>query len=105
MAAANDAGSGSAAPGRGRARGAARRATDSIAAARKIRYAVVGLGHLAQVAILPAFALARRNSTLAALVSDDRVKLRKLSRRYGIRHVCGYDDIEKLFESGEVDAA
>ena len=36
-----------------------------------IRYAVVGLGHIAQVAILRAFALARRNSRLAALVSDD----------------------------------
>ena len=29
----------------------------------KIRYAVVGLGHIAQVAVLPAFAHARRNST------------------------------------------
>ena len=38
---------------------------------RTVRYAVVGLGHIAQVAVLPAFAHARRNSRLAALVSDD----------------------------------
>ena len=38
----------------------------------KIRYAVVGMGHIAQVAVLPAFRHARRNSVLAALVSDDR---------------------------------
>ena len=33
---------------------------------RHIRYAVVGLGYIAQVAVLPAFAHARRNSRLAA---------------------------------------
>lgn len=92
------------APGRGRARGTARRATDGVVSGRKIRYAVVGLGHIAQIAILPAFAQAKQNSTLAALVSDDREKLRKLSRRYGIRRVCSYDDADDLFESGEVDA-
>jgi predicted dehydrogenase len=82
----------------------ARRATGSLVSGRKVRYAVVGLGHIAQVAILPAFAQARQNSTLTALVSDDPQKLRKLSRRYGVRHVCSYPDADELFESGEVDA-
>ena len=41
-------------------------------ARRQIRYAVVGLGHIAQMAVLPAFANARRNSVLSALVSGDR---------------------------------
>ena len=36
-----------------------------------IRYAVVGLGYIAQVAVLPAFRHAARNSRLAALVSGD----------------------------------
>ncbi len=45
----------------------------------KIRYAVVGLGYIAQIAMLPAFATA--NSELAALVSDDGVKLEKLSKK------------------------
>jgi predicted dehydrogenase len=39
-----------------------------------------------------------------ALVSDDRGKLRKLSRRYGIEHTCGYDEADELFNSGAVDA-
>jgi hypothetical protein len=39
---------------------------------RIVRYAVVGLGHIAQVAVLPAFAHARRNSRLTAIVSGDR---------------------------------
>ena len=42
----------------------------SASRARTIRYAVVGLGHIAQVAVLPAFSHARRNSVLGALVSD-----------------------------------
>ena len=45
----------------------------------KIRYAVVGLGHIAQVAVLPAFAHAARNSVLTALVSSDPAKLSTLA--------------------------
>jgi predicted dehydrogenase len=104
MAAANDASAGLMAPRRARGQDGTRRATGRAGVRGKIRYAVVGLGHIAQVAILPAFAQAEQNSTLAALVSDDREKLRKLSRRYGIRHVCGYGDADELFRSGEVDA-
>ena len=67
-----------------------------------IRYAVVGLGHIAQVAVLPAFAHARRNSELAALVSDDKTKLRELSRRYHVDAAHSYDDYERCLE--QVDA-
>src|SRR5688572_2701917 len=49
-----------------------------------VRYAVVGLGYIAQVAVLPAFRHARRNSRLVALVSDDEVKRKELSRKYGV---------------------
>jgi glucose-fructose oxidoreductase len=73
-------------------------------ARKKIRYAVVGLGHIAQNAILPAFAHATQNSELAALVSDDPVKLRTLSRQYGVDNCFSYDDYEWCLRSGEVDA-
>ena len=43
----------------------------AVSSRRVVRYAVVGLGHIAQVAMLPAFAHARRNSRLVAVVSDD----------------------------------
>jgi predicted dehydrogenase len=51
-----------------------------------VRYAVIGLGHIAQVAVLPAFANATENSQLTALVSDDEEKLAALGRRYGVPH-------------------
>ena len=69
---------------------------------RRIRYAVVGLGHIAQAAILPAFAHARRNSELAALVSDDPTKLKALSRKYKVHATYGYDDFETALQ--RVDA-
>jgi predicted dehydrogenase len=56
-----------------------------------VRYAVVGLGHIAQVAVLPAFTHAR-NSRLAALVSGDRTKLKELSRRYRPERAFSYDE-------------
>ncbi|HEY2804613.1 MAG TPA: Gfo/Idh/MocA family oxidoreductase [Gemmatimonadales bacterium] len=69
---------------------------------RKIRYAVVGLGHLSQVAILPAFASAR-HSELVALVTGDPLKARKLSRKYRIDRVYSYDEYEECLAQG-VDA-
>ena len=47
---------------------------------RTVRYAVVGQGYIAQAAVLPAFAHARRNSQLVALVSGDARKRRALGR-------------------------
>jgi predicted dehydrogenase len=67
-----------------------------------VRYAVVGLGHIAQVAVLPAFAHARRNSTLAALVTDDAAKRRALSRRYKVQATYTYDQFDECLE--QVDA-
>ncbi len=72
--------------------------------ARKVRYAVVGLGHIAQVAVLPAFRHASRNSELAAFVSDDDKKLRVLGRRYGVEARSSYDRFEQCLEEAGIDA-
>jgi predicted dehydrogenase len=69
----------------------------------KIRYAVVGLGHIAQAAVLPAFAHAGENSELAALVSGDVVKRRELGHQYGVP-VYSYEQYEDCLRSGMVDA-
>lgn len=69
----------------------------------RVRYAVVGLGHIAQAAILPAFAHAE-NAELTALVSDDRDKLNELGRLYGAKHLSSYDAYDELLASGVADA-
>jgi predicted dehydrogenase len=71
---------------------------------KKIRYAVVGLGHIAQVAVLPAFKHAKSNSELVALVSGDQKKARELSRKYKIEHLYTYEDYDECLKSGLIDA-
>jgi len=71
---------------------------------RQIRYAVVGLGHIAQTAVLPAFRHAGGNSTLAALVSGDPEKLAQLGRRYKVDLLYSYDEYDECLRSGQVDA-
>jgi predicted dehydrogenase len=69
----------------------------------RVRYAVVGLGYFAQVAVLPAFAHAK-NSRLTALVSDDPVKLKQLARKYGVEKTYTYAQYQECLASKEVDA-
>ena len=71
---------------------------------RKIRYAVVGLGYIAQIAILPAFAHAKENSELVALVSSDPDKIKALSRKYKVRKTYSYEQYADCLASGEIDA-
>jgi glucose-fructose oxidoreductase len=74
---------------------------DSPAA--KVRYAVVGLGHIAQTAVLPGFAQAK-NSELAALVSGDWKKLRKLKKQYEVARTFTYEEFDECLADPEIDA-
>jgi glucose-fructose oxidoreductase len=69
---------------------------------KKIRYAVVGLGYIAQGAVLPAFRHAE-NSELVALITGDPIKERELSERYGVP-AYPYDGFESALRKEEVDA-
>src|ERR1700732_3687173 len=68
---------------------------------RKVRSAVVGLGHIAQSAILPAFRKAA-NSELFALVSGNSDKLEQLGKKYGLPHLYCYEDYSRALSN--VDA-
>ena len=70
----------------------------------KVRYAVVGLGHIAQTAVLPAFAHASKNSALVALVSGDQSKGEQLQRKYKVPQAISYDEYDSFLDSGDVDA-
>ena len=70
----------------------------------RIRYAVIGLGWIAQSAVLPAFAGGRRNSTLEALVSDDDTKLKVLGSKYKVTKLYSYDELDRCLADPELDA-
>src|SRR6267142_2555453 len=70
---------------------------------RQVGYAVIGLGHIAQAAVLPAFTHAK-NARLLALVSGDAEKREKLARKY---RCDAYDvrDLDDVLARSDVDAA
>lgn len=81
-----------------------RRIRTSQSRIQRIRYAVVGLGHIAQIAVLPAFRNARRNSDLVTVVSGDEKKRREIGRRYNLLRTYSYDQYNELLTSGTIDA-
>ena len=70
---------------------------------RKVRYAVVGAGWIAQEDFMPGVAKTG-NSVITALLTGDARKGRELSEKYEIEHVCGYDGFDALLKSGKIDA-
>jgi len=71
---------------------------------KKIRYAVIGAGNIAQVAVLPAFKHARSNSEVVAVISGDAEKRAELTQKYRLELSGDYDDLERVLERGAVDA-
>src|SRR2546429_760314 len=69
---------------------------------RQVGYAVIGLGHIAQAAVLPAFAHAQ-NAKLVALVSGDGQKRTRLARKW---HCDAYDvrDLGEVLDRPDIDA-
>jgi predicted dehydrogenase len=70
---------------------------------RKIGFAVVGLGAIAQGAVLPAFRHAKK-ARLVALVGRDKGKAMKLARKYKAQAEYGADEFCACLENPAVDA-
>jgi len=71
---------------------------------KRIRYAVIGAGNIAQVAVLPAFGHASENSELVGLITGDPHKRAELRERFDIEFDADYDGLESVIERGRVDA-
>ncbi len=56
----------------------------TVTNSKRIRYAVIGLGWIAQEDVLPAFAHTE-NSQLVALFSEDPIKRQELGKQYGVK--------------------
>jgi predicted dehydrogenase len=68
-----------------------------------VRYAVAGLGHIAQTSVLPAFKNCK-GSILKALVSTDSKKLELLGHKYRLEKTCCYNNYDECLRSGKIDA-
>jgi predicted dehydrogenase len=71
---------------------------------RRVRYALLGAGEIARVAVLPAFEHASENSELCAIVSGDADKRRELAERFGAELTGSYEELESVIERAHVDA-
>jgi len=69
----------------------------------KVGYAVVGLGHIAEHAVLPAFRHAKK-SRLIALVSSDPKKAQRLARKFRASQCFSYDRFEECLRNPDVEA-
>lgn len=71
--------------------------------AKQIGYAVIGLGDIAQKAVLPAFASATENSRLVAVISGDRAKAQSLAAQFKATPY-HYDELRQCLQRDDVNA-
>src|SRR5690606_9275074 len=69
----------------------------------RLRMAVIGQGHFAQAAVLPAIEQLD-DVELTAIVSGSDHKLHELGDRYGVRARVHYDELDELLATGAIDA-
>ena len=74
-----------------------------MAVAKRIGYAVVGLGSIAETAVLPAF---RNNMKcrLVALVSHDKSRAQQLGKKFGVKDCYAYEDYDQCLSHPGIDA-
>src|SRR3979411_2947199 len=74
-----------------------------LAPKKKVRYGFVGLGDIAQEAMLPGVEHTG-NSEVTALGTGEPVKAGRLAERYGVAHIYNYEQYAGMLRSGNVDA-
>ena len=76
---------------------------ESLGLRKKIRYAIVGLGDIAQEDMMPGVDHTG-NSEMTALVSSDPAKLSGLAERYNLKSTYSYEQFPEALASGTFDA-
>lgn len=71
---------------------------------KRVRFAVVGLGHIAQIAVLPAFKNAEEKCELTGFISDSPEKIKELSEQYKVSNSWSYSEYGEALKSGKFDA-
>jgi predicted dehydrogenase len=70
---------------------------------KRVGYAVVGLGSISQVAVLPAFAHSKKAKPVA-VVSGDKNKAKKLAEQFKADFAYGYDEYAECLKNAQVEA-
>ena len=70
---------------------------------RRIGYAVVGLGSIAETAVLPALGNSK-TSKLMALVSRDESRAQQVGAKFGVKHCYSYENYDQCLSQPSVDA-
>ena len=74
-----------------------------MASSKRVGYAVVGLGSIAEISVLPAFRNSK-NSKLVALVSHDLARAKQLGSKFGVKDCFSYDNYDQCLAHPEVEA-
>lgn len=74
-----------------------------MARTKRVGYAVVGLGSISKVAVLPAFPRSKK-ARLVAVVSADKEKARKFAREFKAGHAYTYDGFHDCLKNPEIEA-
>ena len=74
-----------------------------MAKGNRIGFAVVGLGRISEIAVLPAFRHSRK-TRVVALVSGDEAKARRMARKFAVPDYYTYDDYVLALNNPGVDA-
>ena len=74
-----------------------------MATGKRIGFAVVGLGHISEIAVLPAFRHSKK-AKVVALVSSDSQKARRLAKKFGASDYYSYEDFVLALNHPKVDA-
>ena len=74
-----------------------------MSSGKRVGYAVVGLGSISQVAVLPAFARSKK-ARLIAVVSGDKEKAKKFAAQFRAHHAYSYAEYAQCLKNPDVDA-
>jgi predicted dehydrogenase len=74
-----------------------------MATTKRVGYAVVGLGSISKVAVLPAFAHSK-NAKLVAVVSGNKEKARKFAKEFKASAAYTYDELDDCLKHREIEA-
>jgi len=74
-----------------------------VPVSKRIGYAVVGLGSIAEISVLPSFRKSK-TSKLVALVSRDESRAQTLGAKFGVKHCYSYENYDQCLSQPVVDA-